>query len=141
MKVKDALLEVKAVEYDDPVFKVAELMQQYGVYAIVVKRSDKMVGIITERDILRKIVMKGLDSKTTLANQIMNSPVVTIGPDEEISYATRLMAEKNIRGLICVEDGAILGNITARSISENLGPMLSQPSLGGDRTPSFAHYF
>ncbi|MGD1834626.1 MAG: cyclic nucleotide-binding/CBS domain-containing protein, partial [Nitrososphaeraceae archaeon] len=84
------------------------------------KDNDKPIGIITEKDITRKIVAEGKDPKTTPANEIMSKPLITIQPETPIYTAAELMIEYEIRRLPIVKDNQLLGIVTASDYARYL---------------------
>ncbi|MCQ5336583.1 MAG: CBS domain-containing protein [Candidatus Methanomethylicia archaeon] len=101
--------------------KVAIEMSEKGVGSIVITHNDHPVGIITERDLVSRVIAKGLDPEKTLAKEIMSSPLFVISPKAEIMEAARKMSSLNIRRLIVVKDGKMIGIITSRDIL-NIAP-------------------
>lgn len=90
-------------------------MVERNIGSVVVTREDSMVGIVTERDILRKLVL-GEEFNTLKVEDAMSSPLLTIESDATIGEAADLMAEKNIRRLLVAEKEKIRGIITERDL-------------------------
>ena len=120
MKVKDIMHHVDKVESITKVSQAARIMDQKLIGSILVEERGNVIGILTERDILRKVVAKGKDPNTLTAREIMNSPLITIDLNEDIVEASRIMDEKRIRRIIVTEKGRIVGKVTANSISRSL---------------------
>jgi CBS domain-containing protein len=90
-------------------------MIDHDIGAVVVSENDQPLGVFTERDLTRGI----LDDPDLLGRpveDVMSSPVVTGGPDEEVVFVFRRMAEKEIRRLPVVEDGHLIGIVTERDL-------------------------
>ncbi len=87
-------------------------------YAIVLK-DGQPAGIVTERDVIRKVVAKDLAPDKLTVTQIMSSPLITIDPDDEVTTATETMKAKNVRKLPVVRDSILYGMITARDIVDH----------------------
>ena len=89
------------------VFQVAKMMEQGGIGAVIVKKDDHLVGIITDRDYATKIVSHNLSSDTPV-EEIMSSPLITINFDESISAAAQRMTSKKIRKLGVTDNGKVI---------------------------------
>jgi len=120
MQVKEIMHNVLRISADISVSKAAAIMDEKLIGSVLVEEKGKAIGIMTERDILRKVVAKGKNPDYLTVKEIMNSPLITINADEDITEASRKMCEKRIRRLIVVENGKIVGKVTANSISRNL---------------------
>jgi CBS domain-containing protein len=89
--------------------------------AIVVSDGDRGVGIVTERDLVTKVIADALDPKKVLVRDIMSTPLITIGSDARMSDAAELMSEYMIRRLVVVDkDGDLAGIITAGDLARVL---------------------
>jgi CBS domain-containing protein len=99
----------------------ARLMQQHGVGAVMVVRNDKLVGIITERDALYKVMAKRLDAESTRIADVMTLNPQTIHPDKPFEDALHIMHASSFRHVPVVEDGRPVGMVSAR---DALGPEL-----------------
>lgn len=87
-------------------------MIEKEVWSLVVTRGGVPVGVITDRDIIRRCYAKGLNPERTHVETIMSSPLITIEPEAPLGQAMALMAEKDIRRVYAVEKGQIVGRIT-----------------------------
>lgn len=96
--------------------EAAEIMARKRIGCIVVTERDTPVGIVTERDILEKVVAPGLDSATTAMKEIMSRPLLTVHPDESIVRAVRVMRRENVRRLVVLEDAKLAGIVTERDL-------------------------
>ncbi|MBN1244044.1 CBS domain-containing protein [Candidatus Bathyarchaeota archaeon] len=95
IKAEDVMAtEVAVMDEDVSVKKAAEVMAQEGVSAIIVTVEEKAKGIVTERDILKRIVVEDKNARKTKVKEIMSSPLVTIEPSTNLEEAARLMFEK-----------------------------------------------
>lgn len=120
LKVKDVMdTKVYSVEAGLPVLDAVKMMVKNNVWSILVKRRGLTEGVVTERDVLRRCLGKGLSMAKTSVGTITSSPLVTIGPDASIRDAMDLMASKEIRRLFVVEDGKIIGRVTQTELFQS----------------------
>ena len=118
--VKDIMTKVLiSVNPQTTVFQVAKMMEQGVIGAVLVKKDDHLVGIITDRDYATKIVSNNLSSNTPV-EKIMSFPLVTINFDESISAAAQRMTSKKIRKLGVTDNGKIIGLITSTDLVTQL---------------------
>lgn len=101
-----------SIEPEDPVLEAIRMMADRHVGALLVMRGSELVGILSERDYARKVVLLGRSSAETPAWQIMTSPVITVSPDNSLQDCMRLMTEHRIRHLPVVEGGRVVGMIS-----------------------------
>jgi len=107
--------DIVSVEATANVSEALNLMVEKDIGSVVVTRDGKMMGIVTERDVLKKCCP--VAQCTVMAvRDVMSSPLVTIGVDAAIGEAANLMAQKKIRRLLVTEDGEIQGIITERDV-------------------------
>lgn len=110
---------VKKITKDCSVKEAVKIMDEENIGILPIVENEKPIGVITERDILRKIVAKNqnLDIKVS---EIMTKNPVTIENDATILDATRLMSENNFRHLLVVKNGKLVGIVTAKDVIEVL---------------------
>ena len=120
MNVKEIMSSVTKISADSTVSDAAKLMDEKNFGSVPIEEDGKVTGIITERDVLRKIVAKGVDPKTTSVKDIMTSPVITIGPEKSVEEANEIMTDKKIRRLPVESDGKVIGIVTLRDVSNSL---------------------
>ncbi len=94
------------------VFEAIQLMADKNVGAVLVTENDKLVGILSERDYTRKIVLKGKASKTTAVREILSSHVIHVTPSHTVEECMRLMTDHHIRHLPVLEGDRIAGIIS-----------------------------
>lgn len=104
--------DVWSVEPDDSVYAAVELMADKEVGALIVMEGTKPVGIISERDYARKVILQGYSSKETPVRNIMTSRVVYARPDQTIQDCMGMMSEKRIRHLPVMEEEKVIGVIS-----------------------------
>jgi CBS domain-containing protein len=100
---------IYSVPPDAPVLDAIREMAEHGVGALLVMQGDKLMGVLSERDYARKVILKGRSSSETLVSQIMSTPVLTVKPDESINDCMRLMTERRVRHLPVVENDHVIG--------------------------------
>ncbi|MEM1942902.1 MAG: CBS domain-containing protein [Candidatus Caldarchaeum sp.] len=101
---------------DDTVYRVASLMASRGVGSCVVVRDDKPVGIVTERDIVRRLVAAGLSPKRVKVGEIMSSPVIVVGEKTNLDEAAAVMARNRIRRLVVVRGEEVVGIVSVTDL-------------------------
>ena len=117
IKAADIMVtDVVILERDFSVKKAAEIMAQTDVSAIIVSSEGNANGIVTERDILKRIVAEGKDSEKTKIGDIMSHPLVTIRPGTDLEEAARLMYEKKIKNLPVSYENRLVGLINLQDI-------------------------
>jgi CBS domain-containing protein len=107
---------VKTVRTDDNVLSAVSKMNKFHIGSVIVTNNGRPVGIITERNILQRIVEPGLDPSMVRAKDIMSSPLVTIDPNAAVEEAAKIMASKHIKKLPVVEGGKVVGIISTSDI-------------------------
>ena len=129
MKVKDIMHNVTKIPFDMNISEAARIMDQKSIGSVLIEENDEIIGIMTERDILRKVVAKGKNPDKLRVKEIMSHPLITIGANEDIVEASKKMDQHRIRRLVVTENGKIIGKVTANSIARNLKYALARYSL------------
>lgn len=120
-KVKDVMSSpVISVLPTDPVFEAASKMLSYGIGAVVVESGGKPEGIVTEKDLIKRVLIEGKDSKKIACREIMSKPLITIDPEASILKAITLMKEKEIRRIVVIKGGKTVGMVTEKELIRNL---------------------
>ena len=101
-----------SVSSDVTVYDAIRTLAERNVGALLVMDGDHLVGIFSERDYTRKIILKGRASKDTKVGAIVSSPVLTVPPEETVENCMRLMTERRVRHLPVVQGGQVLGVIS-----------------------------
>ena len=117
MKYVDELLKNKgrdiwSISPDAPVYQALELMSEKNCGAVLVLDQERLVGVLSERDYARKVILKGKSSKDTPVQEIMSSEVICIRPTQTIEACMVLMTDRRIRHLPVVEEETLLGVIS-----------------------------
>ncbi|HQW37961.1 MAG TPA: CBS domain-containing protein [Usitatibacteraceae bacterium] len=104
------------VRPEDTVLDAIKILAREDIGAAVVVSGDRLVGIFSERDYTRKVVLKGRQSETTKVEEIMTANVVCVSPRTKTRDCMAIMSEKNIRHLPVVEEGRVVGMVSIRDI-------------------------
>ena len=118
MFVKDVMSSPTiTIDEEASVHKVAQRMEKYKVGGIIVTgKQGKPLGIITERDLIIRVLAKSSRPSKLTAKQVMTSPLITVNPDETLSEVARRMSRLNIRRLGVMYKGNLVGVITSKDI-------------------------
>jgi len=101
------------VSPDDPVFHALQVMSDANVGAVLVLEGERLVGIFSERDYARKVILRGKASKDTRVSEIMTDKVLYVTPDETVDECMAIMTEKHFRHLpVLDEGGKVIGIVS-----------------------------
>ena len=119
--VKDLMTkDVLTIDVNKTVIEAAALMSQKDVGDLVVMENNTPVGIVTERDFVRRVLAVG-KSTSTKVSEVMSAPLRVIDPEAPIKEAARRMVNKGIRRLAVMKDNKLVGIITATDFARHLG--------------------
>jgi CBS domain-containing protein len=110
--LNDKGTNVWAVDPDDTVFEAIKIMADKNVGALLVMRDNRLVGIFSERDYTRKVVLKGKSSRETAVREIISAPVISVEPGDSVENCMRIMTEHRIRHLPVMEGGKVAGIVS-----------------------------
>ncbi len=105
------------------VIDAVKIMNQHGIGCLVAMENGSPVGIVTERDLLKRVLGESKNPKKIRVQEIMSSPLIVAKPDMDIEKVTRLMFDRKIKKLPIVEDGKLVGLVTFTDL------LRFQPSL------------
>lgn len=97
---------------DVPVLEGIKRMAEHRVGALLVMRGDELVGVVSERDYARKVILQGRSSSQTSVSDIMSSTPLTVGPDTDVFDCMRLCTDSRIRHLPVVQGNKVVGVIS-----------------------------
>jgi CBS domain-containing protein len=100
---------IHSVDPEAPVLDAIRLMAEHSIGALLVMEGERLVGVVSERDYARKVILLGYASSGTPVRQIMSSPVIMVRPDQTLRECMQLMTEKRVRHLPVVDREHVLG--------------------------------
>jgi CBS domain-containing protein len=104
--------EIFSIRPEQPVLAAIQMMADKFVGALLVMKDGELVGIVSERDYARKIILKGRSSAETPVREIMTTQVLSVTPSETVHRCMRLMTDKHIRHLPVIEDAKVVGMLS-----------------------------
>ena len=139
MKVKDIMTQDPATLGPDATLgESAMLMKQEDCGSIPIVEDGRLVGIVTDRDIVVRAIAVGKDPKKTRISEVMSADPITVSADDDVEAAERIMRERQVRRLPVVEDGKLVGILVTAQLARNesereMGEMIkeiSEPATG-----------
>ena len=117
LRVRDLMARnIITIQAEDSIIRAASVMDENGVSSVVVKEGNEFSGMITERNIISRVVSKGLDPQKIKVSEVMSTPLITISPDATIEEAARKMHDNKIRRLLVEENHQKIGIIAESDI-------------------------
>ena len=117
LRVKDVMVKnVITIGAMSTVRRATELMDKYDLGCLVVVHKDKPIGIVTERDLLTRVLLELRDPRKTRVSSIMSKPLVTAGPETNIHEAVSLMVKQKIKKLPVIKKGRLRGLVTLTDV-------------------------
>jgi CBS domain-containing protein len=118
--------EIWSVDPQDTVLDSLKLMSEKGVGSLLVMDGDKLVGIVTERDYARKVILEGKSSKDTPVQDIMSAKVLCVAPERTVEQCMALMTDKRARHLPVVDHKRVVGVV---SIGDLVKAMINEQQI------------
>jgi len=113
LMVKDIMVEeVITIEADSTLMGAVKLMNKHEIGCLVVTKSKKPIGILTERDLLKRVLAKSRDPEKTRVWEVMSAPLMFVDPNIDIEDAVRFMLKMGIKKLPIVKRGKLMGLVT-----------------------------
>ena len=118
LKVDDVMtMDVITIDENASVKEAADIMNQQGISCLIAVRKGKAIGIITERDLLKRVIVETKNAKKTKVREIMSSPLEVVAPGTNLESVLRLMFEKKIKKIAVVEKKRLLGLVSLTDIA------------------------
>ncbi len=118
LKVEDAMIEdVVTIDAEATVKRAVDLMNKHEIGCLIVVRSGKAVGIVTERDMLNRVLARLRDPEKTKVSEIMTSPLLVADPKMDLQEAARMMFKMKVKKLPVVSKGDLVGLLTLTDIA------------------------
>ena len=117
-KIKDVMItEVITVDVNTDLRKAVERMNSHEIGCLIVLEKGSYVGILTERDVLKRIVAEARNPEETMVGDVMSKPLVVVNPESSLEEAINLMIEKKIKKLPVIENRKLVGLVTMTEIA------------------------
>lgn len=118
LKVEDVMVkEVITVDANSTVKQAADIMNKFEIGCLIATEDGKAVGILTERDLLRRIVSQAKSPRRTKVAAVMSKPIIVVEPQMDLEEATKLMFKMRIKKLPVVEHGQLKGLVTLTDLA------------------------
>lgn len=111
---------VYSIEPEASVYNALELMAKHNIGALPVLEGKKLVGLVSERDYARKVILQGHNSRETRVSDIMSKQVTCASPGDEVQQCMAIMTEKRIRHLPVLEQGELVGLVSIGDLVKSI---------------------
>lgn len=118
--------DVYSISPESTIYEALEAMAEHNTGALLVMQGEKMVGILSERDCVRKVDLQGRNSRETKVTEIMTKDVITVGCDQPLEECMHLMQNKGIRHLPVYDNQELMGFVSVRDM---LGEMIEMQQI------------
>ncbi|MFO8016450.1 MAG: CBS domain-containing protein [Candidatus Woesearchaeota archaeon] len=119
MNVKEIMHSIMRLPHDSTVAEIASAMDNKLTGSVLLEEAGEVVGIVTERDILRKVVAKKKNPSEIKGHEIASSPLITVDAGSPLDEASSRMHQNNIRRILITENEKVVGKLTANAILKN----------------------
>ncbi|MBD0329921.1 MAG: CBS domain-containing protein [Thermoleophilia bacterium] len=118
-KIRDVMTpDPTAIEPSTPLVEAARLMRDQDVGPLPIVEGERVVGMLTDRDIVVRAIAEGRDPQSVTAHEVASKQLVTIDPEQPLDEAARLMAQHQVRRLpVCEEDGRLVGIVAQADVA------------------------
>jgi len=124
-KVNDVMVtDVVTVDVSVNIKQAVERMNNHEIGCLVVLEKGHFAGILTERDVLKRVVAKARNPEKTLVGDVMSKPLIVVGPEASLEEAVKLMFEKRVKKLTVVKDKKLVGFVTMTDIARAQSEMI-----------------
>jgi len=118
LKVEDAMVkEVITIDEKSMIKEAADVMNRFEIGCLIVTKNRKAVGILTERDLLTRVVSQTKNPRKTKVETVMSKPLIVVEPDMDLEEAAKLMFKLKIKKLPVVENGRLIGLVTLTDLA------------------------
>jgi CBS domain-containing protein len=127
LDVKEIMVkDVISIHADATIKEAVELMNKNEIGCLIVAKKGEVVGIVTERDVLKRVISESRDPEATKVSEIMSKPLIVGGPDMYVEDAAKLMFKRNIKKLPVMKNGRLVGLVTLSDIARvaNVEPQI-----------------
>ncbi|MEM5820999.1 MAG: CBS domain-containing protein [Candidatus Aenigmatarchaeota archaeon] len=129
VKLKDIMTtKLQTIDENKSVYEAAKKMKK--VSSLLVKRRGKIYGIITDTDIVKRVVAKGLDPKKVKVKDIVSTPLITLDENEDVRKASYVMMKRGIKRIVVTRNGKVVGIVTATDIARHVPNYLDLIEIG-----------
>lgn len=118
--------QVHSIGPDEPVLAAIHSMADRFIGALLVMQDDALIGLVSERDYARKVILKGRSSRDTRVSEIMTAELVTVTPDDSVEACMQLCTNHHIRHLPVLEAGAVVGLVSIGDLVKAVIDLQSQ---------------
>lgn len=118
LKVEDVMVkEVITLDEGSTIKEASDIMNKFEIGCLIITEKGKAVGILTERDLLKRVVSQAKNPKRTIVSTIMSQPIIVVEPEMDLEEAAKLMFKMKIKKLPVVKDGQLLGLVTLTDLA------------------------